>query len=146
MTESTTGERYCANCGAVWGKVCCPDRVLRDPWIGIPRPGAPGGPLVPGYEYPDSGGNGIDGPFPVPTKQPFKCQGLDDAEIPIVSENRGDRNSSAIRAALAILSDLKHLGHLDYYAGSSSQSKRGSTLHKERIEVAYWVREDTADD
>jgi len=56
---------------------------------------------------------------------------------PVVSKERGGRNSSAIRAALAILGDLKQLGHLNYYASSSSTLDGDEVIHRNHIEIAY---------
>jgi len=63
-------------------------------------------------------------------------------ESPVVSKERGGRNSSAIRAALAILYDLKQLGYLNYHAAALSNSDGDDVIHREMIEIVYRVKPD----
>lgn len=63
-------------------------------------------------------------------------------DIPIVPKSRADRNSTALRAALAILYDLKECGHIYYNAVSSSYSNGPHRIEGYEIIVAYRVETD----
>jgi len=71
---------------------------------------------------------------------------ISDDKAPVVSVERGGRNSSAIRAAMAILGDLKELGYVDYDSIVLSKTCDVGTLHRRVIDIVYRVREDKKDE